>query len=116
MVGDMTKEEEQKYLKRIKAIIETKDKFEIEWEGPLLSKLVEGLKNGMWFQRYGEKFFVPAENISARLSGSYGHVTIYFHSDNPCTIASYNIITYGKRWALRKEDLKDIYEGDDLND
>lgn len=116
MVGDITKEETQKHLKRIKAIIETKDKFEIEWEGPLLSKLVEGLKNGMWFQRYGMKFFVPAENISAKLSGGRGYVVIYFHSDNPPTIASYSILTYGKCWALRKEDLKDIYEGDDLND
>ena len=115
MVGDMTKEEERKALARIKLMFELKDKFGVEWGGPLMSKLAEGLKNGMWFQRLGEKFFVPAENITANVDGGSGIVTIYFTCDNPNTTASYSIITYGTRWALNKEDLKDIY-GDGEND
>ena len=78
-------------------------------KGGLLDKVEQGLKEGMWFQRLGMKFYVPPENIEAYLDGLSCTVMIYFLSDNPCTTATYSATTYKTRWALRKEDLRDIY-------
>ena len=89
--------------------------FELDWTKGLMSVLKKGLEQGMWFQRLGEKFFVPAENISACFDSNLGGIVIYFHSEKPFTISSYSILTYKTRWALTKEDLKDIYE-DKTND
>ena len=81
----------------------------IDWTTGLMAKLKEGLEKGMWFQRLGMRFFVPPENIKAYFNSSFGHISIYFHSDDPCTIATYSITSYRTRWALREEDLEDIY-------
>lgn len=83
----------------------------IDWTKGLMSKLKEGLEKGMWFQRLGMKFFVPPENINAYFDSTLGIVEIYFHSDDPCTMATYSIMSYKQRWALREEDLEDIYAG-----
>ena len=45
----------------------------------------------------GEKFFVKPENIEAYFDSSIGQVVIYFHSDNPCTMTTYGIGSYGIR-------------------
>lgn len=79
-----------------------------------MAKLAYGLKHGLWFQRDGEKFFVPAKNIQAYFDSSFGIVEIYFWSDKPNTAATYSISSYRERWATRKEDLKDIYAEVDL--
>ena len=81
----------------------------VDWSKGLMAKLAEGLKNGMWFQRGGEKFFVPAKQIKAYFDSDLGTVEIYFWSENPATVATYSIVTYGQRWALKEEDLEDIY-------
>lgn len=84
--------------------------FKIDWNAGLMSLLKKGLKQGMWFQRMGEKFFVPAENIQAYFDSSMGQIVIYFHSDNPNTMATYVISSYGIRWALEKDKLENIYK------
>ena len=81
-----------------------------------MSVLKRGLKEGMWFQRVGERFFVPAKNIKAEFDSFLGTVCIWFTSDNPNTAASYAITTYGIRWALKEEDLHDIYKDKENND
>jgi len=81
-------------------------------EGDLLNKVEQGLKDGMWFQRLGMKFYVPPENIEAYVDGNTCMVEIYFYSNTPCTTATYSAITYRKRWALRKEDLIDLYDNE----
>lgn len=84
-------------------------KCKIDWSKGLMAKLAEGLKKGMWFQRGGERFFVPAKQIQAYFDSDLGMIEIYFWSENPATVATYSIITYGERWALKEEDLEDIY-------
>ena len=81
-------------------------------KGDLLDKVEQGVKNGMWFQRLGMKFYVPPENIEAYLNGSTCMVEIHFYSNEPATTATYSAITYRKRWALRKEDLMDLYDNE----
>jgi hypothetical protein len=85
-------------------------KYKIDWKKGLMSKLAYGLKHGLWFQRNGEKFFVPAKQIKAYFDSNFGFVEIYFWSENPATMATYSIMSYRQRWATKKEDLKDIYE------
>lgn len=85
----------------------------IDWSKGLMEKLGYGLKHGLWFQRAGEQFFVPSENIYAEFDSMLGVVEIYFQAEKPfTTAASYSILTYGERWATRKEDLKKIYKED----
>ena len=84
--------------------------FEIDWNVGLMQVLKLGLEKGMWFQRLGEKFFVPADHISAYFDSTFGSIVIRFWSEKPNTISSYDIRTYGIRWALEKDKLRDIYK------
>lgn len=87
-------------------------------DGDLLRKIEQGLKDGMWFQHSGEKFYVPPEHIQVFLDGLLGMIMIYFYTEKPyVAMGTYAAApTYKIRWALKKEDLKEIYEGDPLHE
>lgn len=77
-----------------------------------MAKLKYGMKHGIWVQTHGDKYFVKPKDLSAGIEPQSGHITIYIYIDNPCIMTSYDLVTYGVRWALEKEELKDIYRID----
>lgn len=89
---------------------------QIDWNIGLMSLLKQGLEKGMWFQRNGKKFFVPANQLHAYFNSTLGIIEIYFWSENPTTMATYSLNTYGIRWALEENKLKNIYKEESYYD